>query len=152
LLLHTGMRKGEVLSLDWSAIDLEHRVIHLERDKASGENVGRDVDLSDAAVAILQSLPRLTRGGWIFPGGRRDGHLVDLEYFWDQALAKAKLRHIRVHDLRHSYASTCIGAGVGIYAVGQLLGHRSSRTTERYAHLSREARREALQRAAAVLS
>jgi len=152
LLLHSGMRKGEVLNLNWSTVDLDHRVIHLERDKASGENTGRDVLLSDAAVAILKSLPRLVRGGWVFPGGRRDGHLVDLEYFWNQALAKAKLRRIRLHDLRHSFASAAIGSGVALYTVGKLLGHKSSRTTERYAHLSAEAQREALDRAAAVLS
>src|SRR5439155_24783096 len=63
LLLHSGMRKGEVLSLDWSAVDLDNKVIHLETDKASGENVGRDVFLSDMAVDILRSLPLLARGG-----------------------------------------------------------------------------------------
>jgi integrase len=152
LLLHSGMRKGEVLSLDWSAVDLDNRIVHLERDKASGENVGRDVYLSDAAVEILRSLPKLARGGWVFPGGRRDGHLVDLEYFFGTALARAKLKRVRIHDLRHSFASAAIGSGVALYSVGKLLGHRSSRTTERYAHLSAEAQREALERAAAVLS
>jgi integrase len=152
LLLHTGMRKGEVLSLDWASVDLEHRVIHLERDKSSGENVGRDVLLSDAAVAILRSLPRLARGGWVFPGGVRDRHLRKLESFWGPALARARLRHVRIHDLRHSYASAAISDGVSLYAVGKLLGHKSSNMTERYAHLSREAQREAVERAAAVLS
>jgi integrase len=152
LLLHTGMRKGEVLSLDWSSVDLDNRVIHLEIDKASGENVGRDVLLSDAAVAILKALPKLARGGWVFPGGRRDGHLIDLEYFWDQAIAKAGIKRVRLHDLRHSFASAAIGADVALYTVGKLLGHRSSRTTERYAHLTREVERAALDRAAAVLS
>jgi integrase len=152
LLLHTGMRKGEVLSLDWSTVDLDHRVIHLARDKASGENVGRDVLLSDAAVEILRALPRLARGEWVFPGGRRDGHLVDLEYFWAQALAAAKLRRIRVHDLRHSYASTAVGSGASLSVVGKLLGHRSSRSVERYSHLSTEAAREALDRVAVALA
>jgi integrase len=152
LLIHTGMRKGEVLSLDWSHVDLEHRIIHLERDKGSGENVGRDVLLSGAAVDILRSLPRLARGGFVFPGGRREGHLKDLEFFWEQALERAKLRRVRIHDLRHSYASAAISDGVSLYTVGKLLGHKSSKTTERYAHLSREAQREAVQRAAAVLS
>jgi integrase len=114
--------------------------------------VGRDVYLSDAAVGILRSLPRLARGGWVFPGGRRDGHLIDLEYFFATALARAKLRRIRIHDLRHSFASAAIGSGVALYSVGKLLGHRSSKTTERYAHLSAEAQREALQRAALVLA
>jgi integrase len=151
LLLHTGMRKGEVLTLDWSRVDLDHRVLHLDRDKASGENVGRDVLLSHAAVEILRSLPRLARGGWVFPGGRREGHLKDLERFWPLALERAGLRRIRIHDLRHSYASTAIANGTSIYTTGRLLGHKSSRTTERYAHLSAEAQREAVERAAASL-
>ena len=71
-------------------VDLDHRVIHLERDKASGENVGRDVLLSDAAVEVLRSLPRLARGGCVFFGRRREGHLIDLEYFWEQALKRAQ--------------------------------------------------------------
>jgi integrase len=152
LLIHTGMRKGEVLSLDWADVDLENRCVMLERDKNSGENAGRYVLLSDTAVQIFRSLPKLTRGGWVFPGGRRDGHLTDLEYFMEQGLAKAKLRHVRIHDLRHSFASAAIGNGVELYAVGKLLGHRSARTTERYAHLSKEAQRAALDRASAALS
>ena len=152
LLLLTGMRKSEALTLDWQNVDLDHAVIHLASDKASGENVGRDVLLSDAAVDLLRSLPRLARGGWVFPGGTRNGHLVDLEFFWSQALQRAKLRRVRIHDLRHSYASTAITNGTSIYVVGKLLGHRSSRTSERYAHLSREAHREAVDRAAAALS
>jgi integrase len=152
LLLHTGMRKGEVLTLDWSHVDLERRVLHLERDKSSGQNVGRDVLLSATAVAILASLPRLARGGWLFPGGRRGAHLVNLEFFWAQALARAEVRRVRIHDLRHSYASAAISDGVSLYTVGKILGHRSSGTTERYAHLSAEAQREAIERAAAVLA
>ncbi len=104
LLLHTGMRKGEVLTLDWSMVDLENRVIHLAIDKASGENVGRDVMLTDAAAEVLRSLPKLKRGQWVFFGQRRDGHLVDLEYFWRTALARAGIRRVRIHDLRHSFA------------------------------------------------
>src|SRR5262245_46876666 len=152
LLIHSGMRKGELLSLDWSNVDLDNRVIHLERDKNSGEDRGRDVMLSDTAVEIFRSLPRLARGRWVFPGGRRDGHLVDLEYFWKQAIAKAGIKRVRLHDLRHSFASAAIGAGVGLYPLGKLLGHRSSRTTERYSHLAAEAQRTALDKAAAVLA
>jgi integrase len=152
LLIHTGMRKGELLTLDWSSVDLENRVIHLERDKASGENKGRDVLLSDTAVEIFRSLPKLARGGWCFPGGRRDGHLIDLEYFFEAAIAKAKVKRVRIHDLRHSFASAAIGSGVELYTLGKLLGHRSSRTTERYAHLSAQAQRAALDRAALVLA
>jgi integrase len=150
MLLHTGMRKGEVLTLDWSMIDIDHRVIHLPKDKAS--DTGRDVLLTHAAIDVLRSLPKMARGGWVFFGRRRQGHLVDLERYWGEALDRADLRRIRIHDLRHSFAATAIGKGTSLYVTGKLLGHRSSRTTERYAHLSAEAEREALDRVAGALS
>ena len=152
LLLHTGMRKGEVLSLDWSNVDVDHRVIHLPRDKASGENVGRDVLLSEAACDVLRSLPRLARGGYVFFGRRRDGHIVDLEHNWEQALDRAKLRHVRIHDLRHSYAATHVAAGTDLFVIGKLLGHRDPKTSARYAHLAKEVAQSAVDRAAEVLS
>jgi integrase len=150
LLLHTGMRKGEVLGLEWSMVDLDHRVIRLPIDKAS--ETGRTVLLTDAACDVLRSLPRLARGGWCFLGRRRDGHLIDIEYHFVQALERAGLRRIRIHDLRHSFASVAIGRGKSLHTVGKLLGHKSSRTTERYAHLSAEAAREALDSIADALS
>jgi integrase len=152
LLLHTGMRKGEVLSLDWSNVDLDHRVIHLQRDKASGENVGRDVVLSETACEVLRSLPRLARGGYMFFGRRRAGHLIDLERFWEQALAAAKLRHVRIHDLRHSYAAMHVAAGTDLFVIGKLLGHRDPKTSARYAHLAKEVAQSAVDRAAGMLS
>jgi integrase len=151
LLLHTGMRKGEVLSLDWSHVDLDNRVIHLERDKASGENAGRHVLLSADACDLLHSLPRLARGGFVFFASRRQGHLVDLEYFWTQALDRAKLRHVRIHDLRHSFAAAHVAGGTSLHVIGKLLGHRDPKTSARYAHLSPEAEREAVDRVAATL-
>lgn len=152
VLLHTGMRKGEVLGLEWSRVDLEHRVIHLAADKASGENVGRDVLLSDKAVEVLRSLPRIARGRWVFFGRHRDAPLVQLAYSWKEALKRAGIKRIRIHDLRHSFASAAIGRGTSLFTTGRLLGHRSGRSTERYSHLSAEAAREALDRVADALS
>jgi integrase len=152
LMLHTGMRKGEVLSLEWPHVDLEHRVIHLPRDKAN--DLGRDVLLSEAAVEVLSDLPRLARNDHVFFATRknRNGrHLFDIRYPWAQALKRAGLRHVRPHDLRHSFASTAIASGISLYTTGKLLGHKRARTSERYAHLSREAQREALDRVADVL-
>ena len=97
---------------------------------------------------VLRGLPRLARGGYVFFGKRRDGHLVDLEYFWEQALERAKLRHIRIHDLRHSYAASHVASGTSLHVIGKLLGHRDPKTSARYAHLSREAAMEAVDRVA----
>jgi integrase len=151
LMLHSGMRKGEVLSLQWQHVDLAHRTIHLPRDKANDH--GRDVLLSDTAVEVLNSLPRLCNSDFIFFGTRKNshGHLADIRYPWRQALKRAGLRHVRPHDLRRSYASLAIGSGISLYVTGKLLGHKRARTSERYSHLSNEAAREALDKVAAVL-
>ena len=150
LLLHSGLRRGEVLTLDWSWIDLDQRTIRLPRDKAS--DVGRTVLLSDTACEILRGLPRLAHGGYVFFGKRSQKPLADLRDFWTLALERAKLRHIRVHDLRHSFASAAIGSGVSLHVVGKLLGHRDGKATARYAHISRSTEQEAVARVAGVLS
>jgi integrase len=108
--------------------------------------------LTDAAVDVLRSLPRLAKGGHVFFGRRRNAPLVDLEFAWGQARQRAKLKHIRIHDLRHSFASAAIGNGVSLHVVGQLLGHRDAKTSARYAHLTREAARQALDKVSEVLS
>jgi integrase len=151
LMLHTGMRKGEVLSLQWQHVDLAHRTIHLPRDKANDH--GRDVLLSDTAVDVVLSLPRLAYSDHIFFAHRRNGtgHLVEIRHHWRRALKRAGLRHVRPHDLRHSFASTAIASGISLYVTGKLLGHKRARTSERYSHLSQEAQREAVDKVAAVL-
>jgi integrase len=152
VMLHTGMRKTEVLSLQWRHVDLDHRVIHLPRDKTS--DVGRDVLLSDTVVEILESLPRLASSGYVFFATRkgRNGKLLfSIQYPWRQALRRAGLRHVRPHDLRHSFAATAIASGISLYTTGKLLGHKHARTSERYAHLSCEAQREALDKVAAAI-
>ena len=89
---------------------------------------------------------------WVFPGRRREGHLIDLEFFWEAALKRAKLRRIRIHDLRHSHASLLIANGTSLYVCGKLLGHKSTRTTERYGHLANETLRAEIDKAGGALS
>ena len=89
---------------------------------------------------------------FVFFGRRRQGHLVDLEFFWEQALKRARIKRVRIHDLRHSRASLLITTGTSLYVTGKMLGHRSSKTTERYAHLTQEAVRSATDKAAEALS
>ena len=152
LMLHTGMRKGEVRELSWDDVDLEGRILHLQRDKSSGENVGRDVLLTDAAVQLLRSLPRMAHTDWVFFGRQRDSHIVDLERYWSAALERAGIRRVRMHDLRHSFASLAIANGISLYTVGKLLGHRDLKSTARYSHLSAEAQREASDLVGGVLA
>jgi integrase len=107
--------------------------------------------LSRAAVAILQDLPR-TGSPYVFPSRAKRGHLRTVGVAWATALNRAGLRRVRVHDLRHSFASCAIGAGVSLYVVGKLLGHRKADTTSRYAHLERDAARAALDKVAKALT
>jgi integrase len=132
LLLATGARLGEVLSLRWDAVDLEHGVLQLERDKTSENR--RDILLTQAAVAILEEVPR-TKSPYVFFADSKSGHLTDVQKPFLAALSRAGLRRVRKHDLRHSFASTAIRQGVPLYTIGKLLGHRQAQTTARYAHL-----------------
>ena len=147
LLLHTGCRASEIFSAKWSDIQVKRQVLRLDRDKTS--KTGREVELSDAAIAILESLPRYNQ--WVFPSDSERGHLTTVQKAWPEVIERARVARHQLHDLRHSYASAAIGGGVSLYVVGQLLGHRQATTTQRYAHLERDAKREAARKVAGAL-
>ena len=147
LLIATGARLGEITSLRWMAVDLEHKVIQLERDKTSENR--RDILLTDEAVSVLKALPR-TSSPFVFHSDSAAGHVMDLKKAWLAALQRAGLRRLRLHDLRHSFASAAVRQGVSLYVVGKLLGHRQATTTQRYAHLEQEVARDALEKIAKV--
>ena len=148
LLLATGARKGEVLGLRWADIDLDAGLLRLERDKTSANR--RDILLTPTAVAVLRSLPRIASSPFVFPA--RAGHLKYIDLHFIAAIERAGLRKVRIHDLRHSFASAAVGEGVSLYTVGKLLGHRKATTTARYAHLEVDALRGALDRVAAAMA
>ena len=128
LLLLTGCRKGEVLTLRWS----DYREGHLFlRDSKTGP---RTVWLSQPARRILDTLERTSR--WVFPGshpGRPRGS-ISLLNFWHRVRAEANLRDVRLHDLRHTYASLALRQGETVVAIGRLLGHADPETTLKYTH------------------
>jgi integrase len=131
LLLLTGMRRGEVLQLKWEEVDLGRRCLRLCDSKTGA----RTVPLSSDAAELLAPLPRLTE--YVFPG--RAGHVRSFERVWRRLRREAGLEDVRVHDLRHSWASFAVSAGVSLALIGSVLGHRSPQTTMRYAHVSPEA-------------
>ena len=145
LLLLTGCRKGEIVSLKW----------HFYREGKlflpDSKTGPRTVWLSSAACAILDSLPRKTI--WIFPSSRTDGFLsaTALDPVWHRARAEADLRDVRLHDLRHTYASMALAQGETVLTIGRLLGHRNPETTLKYTHLSDAMVREATDTVGAVL-
>lgn len=145
LLLLTGARKTEVMGLRWSEIDFGRAVVTLppERTKAGGKTGARRVHLSPPALAVLsrraearEALSEAERSPFVFPAARGEGHAVGLRKAFVGACSAAGLEGVRVHDLRHTYASFAVADGASLFLIGKALGHASPRTTERYAHLS----------------
>lgn len=132
LLMLTGCRKTEVLSLRWEWVDFDRAVLRL-LDSKTGARV---VHLGTPALELLQGLPRVDGNPHVFPSSRSGGHLVGLHRIWDRIRRHAGLEGVRVHDLRHSFASVAVSGGDSLYLVGKVLGHAKSRSTERYAHLA----------------
>ena len=145
LLLLTGARKTEVLGLRWTELDFERRIATLqpERTKAGGKTGVRRIHLSPPALSLLQArlaASEVNRRGikspYVFPAARGSGHAVGLRKVFLDVCAAASLEGVRIHDLRHSFASFALADGASLFLIGKALGHANARTTERYAHLS----------------
>ncbi len=133
LALFTGARSGEITAAEWSHVDWKRKVIRLPDSKT---NEARNIHLSDAAIEVLKSLERV--GKYIVAGRYKDEPHQNLSRAWIIAREYGDLRDVRLHDLRHSFASLAVGRGVSLYIVGKLLGHKVPATTQRYAHLARD--------------
>ncbi len=129
LLLLTGCRKSEIVTLKWRFY--REGKLFLPDSKTGP----RTVWLSSAARAILDGMPR--RAHWVFPSPVTDGCLnaVTVMRVWHSVRAQAALSHVRLHDLRHTYASMALAQGETVLTIGRLLGHRSPATTLKYTHL-----------------
>jgi integrase len=148
LLLLTGARRGEILGLRWEEVDAERGCLRLQNSK-TGAKVIR---LASSALSLLTALPRSSE--WVLPAAKGSGHYVGLPKHWNAVRARAnkialdrakregkgelRFDDVRLHDLRHSFASFAVQSGGSLYLVGKLLGHKQSRTTEIYAHASDE--------------
>lgn len=132
LLILTGMRKGEVLSLKWEYLDFPGARISLPESKT-----GRKVlPLTAPVQKILVGADRTTGNPYVCRGDNSNRPLVGLQKIWERVRVRAGLENVRLHDLRHSFASVGAGAGLGLYMIGKILGHTQARTTQRYAHLA----------------
>ena len=134
LLMLTGCRRNEILTLRWEDVDLDAGELHL-RDAKTGP---RAVPLSPSAAKILADLPRVAGSPWVFPGKKAGDHLSSIDARWYRLRARAGLEDIRLHDLRHSFASRALALGESLPMIGKLLGHSQVETTARYAHLARD--------------
>ncbi len=140
MLILTGARKREVLDARWEDFDLQRRIWRIAMSK-SGK--ARHVPLSDGAVQILGTVPHQEGCPWAFANPKTGKPFVSIFYAWDTARKRAGLADVRIHDLRHSFASLLVNAGRTLYEVQHILGHTQVKTTQRYAHLSQDTLREA---------
>lgn len=133
---HTGMRRGNILSLKWEQIDLFRKVILLDHTK-NGERLG--IPLNETMVELFKKLSKVRhiKSSYVFcrPDGER---YVELKSSFQKALKEVGIENFRFHDLRHCFASALVQRGAGLYEVQRLLGHKSHAMTQRYAHLAPE--------------
>lgn len=140
MLILTGARKREVLDARWLDFDTDRRIWRIPMTKAG---VARHVPLSDGAMAVLSVTPRLNGCPWVFANPQTRRPYVTIFRAWEVARRRAGLPEVRLHDLRHSYASMLVNSGRTLYEVQRLLGHSQVQTTQRYAHLSSDTLLEA---------
>jgi integrase len=143
LLALTGARLSEILTLRWDWVDFEHAALRLP-DSKTGAKV---VSLPAPALKVLADLPRLS--AFVLPGDSTEKHFVGIQRPWRRIRARATLRDLRLHDLRHGFASIAVASGESLKLVGAALGHRQTSTTDRYAHLSTDPLRALADRTAA---
>ena len=142
LLLLSGCRKGEILTLRWDDVDMTARELRL-RDAKTGP---RMVPLTPPLLAVLAGIAPVEGNPWVIRGRKPGTHLTDLSYYWARIAARAGLDGARIHDIRHSYASRALALGESLTMIGRLLGHARVGTTARYAHLRRDAEKAAARR------
>ncbi|MEA3011764.1 MAG: hypothetical protein QOD42_309 [Sphingomonadales bacterium] len=148
LLMLTGCRLNEIMTLRWDHVHLGVGELRLP-DSKTGKKV---VQLGQAAIEVLQGITRAEYNGWVLPGRVESQRLTDLQPFWQRVRARAGLNGVRIHDLRHTFASVAAGEGMSLPMIGKLLGHTQVQTTARYAHLARGTVKAAANDVSALIS
>ncbi len=148
LLILTGARLREILHAKWEHVDFERGILFLP-DSKTGR---KPVYLSAPACQVLASLPRLDGNPYIIAGLKDGAPRADLKRPWAALTQAAGLDTLRIHDLRHSFASVGAGASFGLPIIGKLLGHLQAATTHRYAHLDADPMRRAAETIGATIA
>lgn len=134
MLILTGARKREVLDARWADFDMNRKQWRIPTTKAGKP---RHVPLSDGVLQLLNSIPH-DECEWVFANPKTRLPYVSIFCSWNTARKRAGLADVRIHDLRHSFASFLVNAGRSLYEVQKILGHTQVKTTQRYAHLSQD--------------
>lgn len=132
LYLLTGLRRGEVLGMRWQDVDFERGILTVSRTKT---DIVYRVRLSPAALSVLAEVPR-GDSGWVLRGLYVDNPLTNINRSWRRIRKRAGLEDVRLHDLRHTFASWLLMSGASLSVVQRALNHKSIQSTQRYAHLS----------------
>lgn len=132
LLALTGCRRREIEGLRWSDVDLAAGFLRLSDSKTGAKTVY----LPPAAAALLSGVVKVGGSQWVFPATSGAGHYQGTPKIWSIIREEAGLPGVRLHDLRHTFASQGLAAGASLDVLATLLGHKERRTTERYAHLA----------------
>lgn len=148
-MLLTGARKRELLDARWENVNAERKVWFIP-DSKTGKP--RHVPLSQAALNIIDQLPRFDNCPWLLPNPKTKRPFTDIKHPWETARAAAGLDGLHIHDLRHSAASFMINAGIDLFAVGRVLGHADHQSTMRYAHLANDTLMQAVEAGAAKMN
>ena len=148
MLLLTGARRNEVSHAKWDYIDWERRTLLVPISKTGRPRV---IALNGRAMALLRSIPKLDDNPYIFPSPITGRPCPSLHFPWTRIKERAGLEGVRLHDLRHSFASFLVNEGVSLYVVQGLLGHTQPRTTQRYAHLAQHTLNNAAEIVAQVI-
>ena len=144
LALNTGCRSGELLKLTWDRVDFNNGYLVLNRDDTKSKR-RRFIALNDASLQLLKMMRKNALSNtWVFYNETTDNHILSLKKGFRLACKNAKIEDLRIHDLRHTFASWLVQSGVPLYTVRDLLGHTCITTTERYAHLQIDNLRDAL--------
>ncbi len=137
LLMLTGCRLGEILTLQWDYVTARHLELP---DSKTGR---RRIPLPREAYEVTMSLPRVHGNPYVILGESDDGHLINLQKPWRRIKAKAGIDDVRMHDLRHTYASVAVMSGIDPFLLKEIMGHKNLQTTLRYAHFADEAVQQA---------
>ncbi len=132
LLIFTGCRLSEIMTLEWDHVDFDGGALHLPDSKTGAKTV----HIGAPALEVLSEIERLPDNPWVITGKNPGAHLTDLQPPWRRIRKRAGIEDVRIHDLRHTFASTAVAAGQGLPMIGKLLGHTQVQTTARYAHLA----------------
>jgi integrase len=148
LLAFTGARKSEIVGLRWKEVDLMHNCLRLGNSK-TGPKI---IPLGAPAQKVLAALSRDRNSSWVFPASSGQGHYQGVEKLWRRLRIAAEFPNLRLHDLRHSFASTGLAGGDALPVIGVLLGHADVKTTARYAHLADDPVRAAADRISGAIA